>query len=405
MTTALVIGAGIAGPVAAMALQQAGIHAVLFEGHPTGADDVGSWLTLQANGVDALRAVDAHRLGERGFPQPTLRFFSGSGRALGRMSNGAPLADGTPTQMMARADLYAVLRDEAVARGSTISYGRRFVDASRADGRVTARFADGSTADGDLLIGCDGIHSSVRQVIDPAAPAARFVPVLNVGGYIPDFPVDAPVGEFQMVFGRHCFWAYVAAPDGGVVWFANPPRAEEPTAAELAAMTDADWRRWLLELTAPDRGPFADIVRAAPGPLRGWPTYDLPSVPTWHRDNMIVIGDAAHATSPSAGQGAAMALEDAVLLAQYLRDAPDPTTAFGLFERRRRGRVERIVAHGARSSSSKAAGPVGRVLRDTMLPLFLRLAERQNTQWLHAHHIDWDAPVPSAGPASGTLGR
>ena len=59
MTTALVIGAGVAGPVTAMALQRAGIHAEVFEAHPTGADEVGSWLTLQANGIDALRAVDA----------------------------------------------------------------------------------------------------------------------------------------------------------------------------------------------------------------------------------------------------------------------------------------------------------------------------------------------------------
>lgn len=100
MTTALVIGAGIAGPVAAMALQKAGIHAELFEGHPTGADEIGSWLTLQANGIDALAAVDAqHVVSGVGFPQPSMRFLSGSGRVLGRMSNGAPLADGTPTQM------------------------------------------------------------------------------------------------------------------------------------------------------------------------------------------------------------------------------------------------------------------------------------------------------------------
>ncbi|MBN9099788.1 MULTISPECIES: NAD(P)/FAD-dependent oxidoreductase [unclassified Pseudonocardia] len=395
MTTALVIGAGIAGPVAAMALQKAGIHARMFEGHPTGADEVGSWLTLQANGIDALAAVDAqHVVTGVGFPQPSMRFFSGTGKALGRMSNGVPLADGTPTQMMPRAELYRVLRDEAVARGASISYGRQLVDATTTGTRVTAAFADGGTAEGDLLIGCDGIRSRVRQIIDPAAPAARYVPVLNIGGVVSGVPVNAPVGEFQMVFGKRCFWAYVAVPDGRVAWFANPPRADEPTGAELAAMTDADWRTWLLDLTAADdRGPFPEIIRAAPGPLVGWATYDMPTVPTWHRDNMVIIGDAAHATSPAAGQGAAMALEDAVLLPRFLRDAPDVATAFRLFEELRRDRVEKIVQYGARSSHSKAAGPVGRIIRDAAMPLFMRMAAKQNTRWLHSHHIDWDEPA------------
>ena len=394
MTTALVIGAGIAGPVAAMALQKAGIHAEMFEGHPTGADEVGSWLTLQANGIDALAAVEAqHVVSGIGFAQPSMRFLSGSGKVLGRMSNGLPLADGTPTQMMPRAELYRVLRDEAVARGASVTYGKRLVEAVAVGTRVTATFADGTTAEGDLLIGCDGIRSRVRQIIDPAAPAARYVPVLNIGGVVSGVPVDAPAGEFQMVFGRRCFWAYVAVPDGRVAWFANPPRADEPTRAELAAMTDDDWRTWLLDLTADDRGPFPEIIRADRGPLVGWATYDVPTVPRWYRDNMIVIEDAAHATSPAAGQGAAMALEDAVLLPRFLRDAPDVPTAFRLFEQMRRDRVEKIVRYGARSSNSKAAGPVGRVIRDAALPLFMRMAARQNTRWLHSHHVDWDAPA------------
>lgn len=399
MTTALVIGAGIAGPVAAMALQKAGIHAEMFEGHRRGADEIGSWLTLQANGIDALAAVDAqHVVTGVGFPQPSMRFLNGAGRSLGRMSNGAPLADGTPTQMMPRAELYTALRDEAVGRGASITYGRRLVDATSTGTRVTATFTDGTTAEGDVLIGCDGIRSRVRQIIDPDAPAVRYVPVLNIGGVVSGVSVDAPVGEFQMVFGRRCFWAYVVTPDGRVGWFANPPRAQEPSAAELAAMTDADWRTWLLELTADDRGPFPEILRAAPGPLVGWSTYDMPTVPTWHRNNMIIIGDAAHATSPAAGQGAAMALEDAVLLPRFLRDEPDVPTAFRRFEELRRERVEKIVKYGARSSNSKAAGPVGRVIRDALLPLGLKMAEKQNTRWLHAHHVDWDTTtIPTNG--------
>lgn len=162
-------------------------------------------------------------------------------------------------------------------------------------------------------------------------------------------------------------------------------------------------RAWLLELFAPDRTPACEIIRSTPGELVGWTTYDLPSLRTWHRDRMIVIGDAAHATSPASGQGASMAVEDAVELARCLRDLPEPTAAFTAYDRLRRARVEKVVAAGARASNSKAAGPVGRVLRDAFLPLVLSRAGRRAQSWLHEYHIDWEAPVGAGG--NGMLAR
>jgi FAD-dependent urate hydroxylase len=107
---------------------------------------------------------------------------------------------------------------------------------------------------------------------------------------------------------------------------------------------------------------------------------------------MIIIGDAAHAPSPSSGQGASMAIEDAVVLGKCLRDSHDIPSAFVLFERLRRRRVERIVAYGARSSSTKAAGPVGRILRDLALPfVFRHLVTEKKMAWMYEHHIEWTA--------------
>jgi 2-polyprenyl-6-methoxyphenol hydroxylase-like FAD-dependent oxidoreductase len=109
---------------------------------------------------------------------------------------------------------------------------------------------------------------------------------------------------------------------------------------------------------------------------------------------MVIIGDAAHATAPSSGQGASMAIEDAVVLSRCLRDLPDTRQAFAAYERLRRARVERIVAHGARTSNSKAAGPVARRLRDLMMPLILkRVARGESLAWMHDYHIAWDEKV------------
>ena len=110
---------------------------------------------------------------------------------------------------------------------------------------------------------------------------------------------------------------------------------------------------------------------------------------------MLVIGDAAHAPTPSSGQGASLAIEDAVVLATCLRDLPDAAAAFARFEAARRPRVERIIRWAARSNSSKAAGPVGRVVRDAVLPAILRLSERNGAhEQAYGHRVDWDAAPP-----------
>jgi 2-polyprenyl-6-methoxyphenol hydroxylase-like FAD-dependent oxidoreductase len=393
---ALIIGGGVAGPVAAMALQRASIDGFIYEAYAGGADYAGAFLTFASNGLDALRAIDAHHLVlAEGFPTPRMTIQSGTGKHLGNVPNGGTLPDGTVSQTLKRADLYRALRDEAVRRGANIEYGKRLVDAETSpDGSVTARFEDGTEAEGDVLIGADGIHSRTRRIIDPSAAGPRYIPVLNIGGYARDVRVQAQPGTFLMVFGKRAFFGYAVHPSGEVWWFANPPRADEPPGAELAAIGTEQWREMLMDLFAGDDSPAVEIIRSTPGKLAGWATYDLPSVPTWHRGSLVIIGDAAHATAPSSGQGASMAIEDAVVLSRCLRDLPDTRQAFAAYERLRRARVERVVAHGARTSNSKAAGPVVRVLRDLMMPLILkRVARGGSLAWMHDYHIAWDEKV------------
>ncbi|WP_232664653.1 FAD-dependent oxidoreductase [Pseudonocardia sp. TRM90224] len=395
--TALVIGGGVAGPVAAMALQQAGVQATVYEAYPNSADDVGAFLTLQVNGIAALRAIGAdHALDGIGFATTSMRFRSGTGRYLGEVGIGEPLADGTVGITLRRADLYRALRDEALRRGVTIEYGKRLVDATGSASGVVAEFADGTTATADVLVGADGVRSRVRTLIDPGAPRARYVPLLNTGGYAPAHTAGLEPGTYEMIFGKKAFFGYAVAPDGTVWWFANPPRPAEPTAGELAAVTTDQWRTMLHELFAGDNTPARTIIDSTPGELAGWATYDMPPIPNWHGNRMVLVGDAAHATSPSSGQGASMAIEGAVELARCVRDHDDPAAAFEAYVRLRRERVERVVAAGARTSNQKTVGPVGRVLRDALMPIFLRRAAGKGSgsvAWLHRYEIDWDAPV------------
>jgi 2-polyprenyl-6-methoxyphenol hydroxylase-like FAD-dependent oxidoreductase len=123
-------------------------------------------------------------------------------------------------------------------------------------------------------------------------------------------------------------------------------------------------------------------------------------VPTWHRDGVVLVGDAVHAASPASGQGAAMAFEDAVTLARCLRDRATLTEACTAYETLRRRRVQAVVRRGKRTGDAKAPGPVGRWARDRVaMPLFARhlarTARRGATpdDWLTGHHVDWDEPV------------
>ncbi|WP_432496592.1 FAD-dependent oxidoreductase [Kineococcus gypseus] len=393
--SAVVVGGGIAGPVLGMALQRAGIAATVHEAYPAPAGDVGAWLGVQTNGLDALRAIGADGpVLAAGVPTPRIEFRNGAGRVLGSTSTGVDDPAAPAGVSLKRAELYRLLHEEAHRRGVDVRYGSRLVGARRTPEGVVAEFDDGTAVTADVLVGADGVRSTVRRLLDPAAPQPRFVPVLNLAGYSEHVPAGAEPGRMTMVFGRKAFAGYLATPGGPTWWFANPPLTSEPEPGRIEATTDAQWREQLHGFYGVDRSAIVDLVDATPGELRAWTTYDLPHVPVWHDERTVLLGDAAHATSPAAGQGASQAIEAAVVLARCLRDLPVPQ-AFEVFERARRARAEKVVATGWRTSSAKSPGAVGRFMRDLVLPLVLRGAGDPHA-WMRRHHVDWDAP---AGPA------
>lgn len=177
---------------------------------------------------------------------------------------------------------------------------------------VRAEFDDGSEAFGDLLVGCDGVHSTVRRLIDPTAPAPSYAGLINTGGYASGVSVDTEPGSYEMIFGKRAFFGYLKADDGQVWWFSNVPRRDEPARGELAAVSGEEWRRRMLELYAEDAGPAVSLIEATPEIMPMTAIHSIPHLPRWHNDRMIVVGDAAHAPSPSSGQGASLAIEDGV---------------------------------------------------------------------------------------------
>jgi len=397
--TVSVIGGGIAGPVAAMALQQAGIQATVYEAFDHSADGVGGGLSIAPNGLNALGVIGLHdAVRGVGRTMDAMVLQSWTGKRLAEF--GTP-AGAEPVQFVLRGDLYRALYDEAAARGIRIVHGKRIVGLYDGDDSVTAHFADGTATTADLLVGADGIRSTVRSLIDPAAPQPHYAGLVSVGGSIRNSGLPDTGGRMHMVFGKRAFFGYQVFDDGLAVWFANLPHSHPMTTAEAQALGAEEWLRLLGEAFAKDRSPALELLRrtASADLVITGPMENMPTVPTWSRGRTVLVGDSAHAASSSSGQGASLAVESAVQLARCLRDLPH-REALAAYEQLRRPRVERVIAAAARTNGNKAAGPLGRVLRDLTMPLAMKVVKPEKMAWQYGYRIDWDAP---AGQSARTV--
>ncbi|SDN47570.1 FAD-dependent monooxygenase [Allokutzneria albata] len=375
---AVIIGGGIAGTVAAIALHKAGVGSVVYESYPTGADDAGAFFTIMHNGMNALAAVDLdHVVAEHSYPAQGVRLVTGAGREISART----YSQGPRT--LRRAALYQVLHAEAAKRGIRVEHSKRLVSTTENADGVVATFADGSTAEGDVLIAADGTHSTARAIINPEAPPARYTGLNVVYGYAPARPREEP-NTYTFVHGARAAFGYIGVPNGQTWWFSRLPGPE----LDLAGMTPQQWKDHASAFFADDDFPVVEIIQSTDGEVIGSNVYDIPTTPNWHTERMVLAGDAAHAASPAAGQGASMALEDAVTLARCLRDLP-PDKGFPVYESLRRDRVEHLVANSAeRDATRKGGAPMS----EAELADVTRRRQAYQT-WLYEHHIDWAEPV------------
>ena len=386
-----IVGCGIAGPVLGMFLQRVGIESIICERRSHDALDEGLFLGLAPNGMNVLAELGVHRAVEAiGVACHGFQFQNSRGRTIAAIDRRGDVARfGTHLQMVRRGELHGALTAAARARGIPVRFGRKLVEIDRSNpARVVATFGDGAREEADVVIGCDGINSTTRQLALPDSPSPAYSGLLDFGG-IADWP-GAPLdpGINVMVFGRRAFFGAFKTPAGQVWWFHNCGDAHP--SGDGAMMRDPSAvRARILALHEDDPAWIRDVIASTPAVVGPFALNDILSMPRWHADRVCLIGDAAHATTPSAGQGASLALEDAMVLARCLRDIDDPERAFARFERERRSRVERIVRGSRRNGSGKAvSGPVGEWVRDRMLPLFLRLGTRAQERQ-YAYRIDW----------------
>ncbi|WP_329179211.1 FAD-dependent oxidoreductase [Streptomyces decoyicus] len=360
MTRILVIGGGIAGAATALALHKAGFDVAVHEAHPDTAGDIGAFLTLASNGMRALAQVDASdAVTALGFPLRSMRVLDDQGGEVAHVPLGEADDALLRYRCLRRGELSAALQAEVVRRGIRLSHGARLVSVENGADEVTARFADGSVATGDLLIGADGLNSIIRRSIAPGAePVYAGQSVFY--GYTRSAPAAEGTGHITMVRGSTAAFGCAVSPDGEAYWFARVGGQAVP-AEELAHPVPSRWREQLVELLRHDATPAAGIVAASTDGIMATNATEIPLGTPWRSGRTLIVGDAAHAASPATGQGASMALEDAVILAKSLRDTPDVDSALSLYEACRRPRVEHnITASGEISRGTRTPPRTGR---------------------------------------------
>jgi len=375
---AMIIGGGVAGPVAALALRRVGCDVTVYEACTDPAGNVGSYVSLSANGLRALEVIGARAgVAASGTEIPLLRLWSGRGKLLGEAQRGRVT--------LMRGHLVETLRNLAAEAGVEIVTGRRLRDL--ADGVATftstGRATDSQDADleatADVIIGADGIHSRLRTVIDPDAPAPSYAGLWTIGGRSTH---AVEPGAFNLMFGARATFIH-AATSSGTLWTAQVPAGTRPTVPLDRAA--------LLALYAGDRGPAAAIIEQTDQWHPCTVMQSLPSMPRIRRDNMILIGDAAHPIG--AGQGASLAIEDAVILAKCIRDRDSVAAALDSFELVRRPRTDKMLKAAGANHDAKVAGPFAARVRDVMMPVFFRRFAEKGGAWMYDYDVEWQTPV------------
>jgi 2-polyprenyl-6-methoxyphenol hydroxylase-like FAD-dependent oxidoreductase len=217
--------------------------------------------------------------------------------------------------------------------------------------------------------------------------------MIDPGAVTLGLPLAPTNVAMRLTFGLRGFFGYQVVASGELYWFENFGAADQIEREMLDAVPDAVWRQRLRERHREDHAPIPAIIEATEEAIGRWPIYDLSKLPTWHKGPIGLIGDAAYAISPHAGQGASLAFEDAIVLAMCLRDVNEVEQALTLSEALRRERVERIVAGARRIGNQKLPGNAPtRGVRDALLPHFLRQGIRSAEQ-THAYRVDWSERV------------
>nr|WP_302180056.1 FAD-dependent monooxygenase [Chryseosolibacter indicus] len=321
----------------AIALQKKGFNVLVYE-QATAIKPLGAGLVLAANAIKAFAeiGIDTSIL-EAGKILKALRIKNTDGSVLAetdseKLANKFGLVNNFAIH---RADLHQILIH--YLQPGTLRLNKGCVGFQQQPNGVTLEFHDGSTAFADYVIACDGIHSVIRKKLLPESET-RYAGYTCWRAVIDNIPDTVDMTETTETWGRGCRFGIAPLRNNKLYWFACiNAKKNDPL---MRAMHIPD----LLTFFSNFHSPVTDIIKHTQSSQLIWnDIIDIKPIKRFAFGNIVLLGDAAHATTPNMGQGACMAIEDAATLANYIEAAPSAEEAFTLFEKKRIKRTTDIV--------------------------------------------------------------
>jgi salicylate hydroxylase len=345
-----IVGAGIGGLAAACALRQRGFEVEVYERAPE-LGEVGAGVQIGPNSFKVLRALGFDEAVRANAFEPTnrvsLQWNDGSLRSRVKMKGLHEAEYGAPYLTMHRADLHAMLRRPLPE--PRVHLGKQCVGAFLSDKGAVARFRDGSEIEADVVVGADGIRSTLREQLF-GADAPRFTEMMCWRCMVPMEFVPTrvgPNGAVTLERGEHFAWL---GPNGHVICY---PIGDGSVLNIFAGRVTATWveeswsvpssREELIEAYAGWDEKLLNMFRRVEHCFK-WGIFDRDPQPEWVRGRIALLGDAAHPTMPTLAQGANMAIEDGYVLARHLANADGQIEhALRAYMRERMPRTSRIT--------------------------------------------------------------
>jgi salicylate hydroxylase len=341
----VVIGGGIGGLSLALGLQLRGIAVSVYE-RASELREIGAGIVMQPNGRKGLvdLGVDGALEAVSSCPSALYGCHYATGEVLSSTTNDL-VADrfGLPSLTVHRADLHRVLLEAVLSNDAeAVHAAHTFVSLDQDSDGATVHFANGATDRAPLVVGADGNGSAVRSNVFPGEEP-RFNGQVAFRAVLPSAAVPSIVRERELAMHR--------GPGRYLLYY--PLRGGELTNLIGCGRTD-EWEEegWSIPATAAqfleiyaDFAPhLLELIAAVPdGELFKWGLYDREPLETWTTGRVAIMGDAAHPMTPFLGQGAAMAVEDAVVLARAIADSSDLTQALHRYRTARQERGNNVA--------------------------------------------------------------
>eukprot|EP00834_Sanchytrium_tribonematis_P002261 NODE_66_length_25735_cov_0.318497.p7 type:complete len:436 gc:universal NODE_66_length_25735_cov_0.318497:24172-25479(+) len=383
MTSVSIIGGGISGCCLALFLKKVGIKCEVYEANEKLMTFGGS-MNIACNGFYILKQLGLEKkLKDNGALISGFAFMNHKGEHLATMNMGKE--DGVT---LMRGDLLEILHDEVVNQNIPYHFRKKLLNLETNEDKAVCHFEDGTQLESSIVVGADGIRSKVREfVVNNVKP--EYVGVIGVGGEFSrlDFPELNLGKNMQQTKGYLGGFGITPSKDDQMIWWSNVPQEKELSREELKELKPKMKGR-LLELFKGWHSPIEKLVEQSNMLDLLDAIYDLPDLETWSKGRIVLIGDACHAMSPNAGQGASQAIEDSITLAKYLKKY-EFKEAFKVYENERKPRAEKIKLSGRQNSDKlQSISPFSAWLRDLMISWLFPLLGDRMMSWIYDHRID-----------------